>query len=158
VAVSWVVLILVFSDDVIPFDITKKNDTKSTTDLLWVSLSCCSVWLISDTFWCDACSYLFPDGRQVNPDLTSLLEQAEDEEEHIHVSQEQYELYCEMGSTFQLCKICAENNKDVKIEPCGHLICKSCLESWQVCALMQLDFITRSWLRKRRRKNSVTLS
>ncbi|XP_076801386.1 uncharacterized protein LOC143445888 isoform X2 [Clavelina lepadiformis] len=75
--------------------------------------------------------YLFPDGRQVNPDLTTLLEQSGDEEEHIHVSQEQYELYCEMGSTFQLCKICAENNKDVRIEPCGHLICKSCLESWQ---------------------------
>ncbi|KAL7981592.1 hypothetical protein Chor_005680 [Crotalus horridus] len=45
--------------------------------------------------------------------------------------QEQYELYCEMGSTFQLCKICAENDKDVKIEPCGHLMCTSCLTSWQ---------------------------
>uniref|UniRef100_A0AAQ4S706 E3 ubiquitin-protein ligase CBL n=1 Tax=Gasterosteus aculeatus aculeatus TaxID=481459 RepID=A0AAQ4S706_GASAC len=45
--------------------------------------------------------------------------------------QEQYELYCEMGSTFQLCKICAENNKDVKIEPCGHLMCTSCLTAWQ---------------------------
>uniref|UniRef100_H2Z2P4 E3 ubiquitin-protein ligase CBL n=1 Tax=Ciona savignyi TaxID=51511 RepID=H2Z2P4_CIOSA len=75
--------------------------------------------------------YLFPDGRQVNPDLSGLLEQSEDDEERITVSQEQYELYCEMGSTFQLCKICAENNKDVRIEPCGHLICKSCLESWQ---------------------------
>lgn len=37
-----------------------------------------------------------------------------------------------MGSTFQLCKICAENDKDVKIEPCGHLMCTSCLTSWQV--------------------------
>lgn len=46
--------------------------------------------------------------------------------------QEQYELYCEMGSTFQLCKICAENDKDVKIEPCGHLMCTSCLTAWQV--------------------------
>ncbi|KAK2532786.1 Cbl [Columba guinea] len=45
---------------------------------------------------------------------------------------EQYELYCEMGSTFQLCKICAENDKDVKIEPCGHLMCTSCLTAWQV--------------------------
>lgn len=50
-------------------------------------------------------------------------------------SQEQYELYCEMGSTFQLCKICAENDKDVKIEPCGHLMCTSCLTSWQVRVL-----------------------
>lgn len=37
-----------------------------------------------------------------------------------------------MGSTFQLCKICAENDKDVKIEPCGHLMCTSCLTAWQV--------------------------
>ena len=78
------------------------------------------------------CSYLFPDGLDVNPDLTSLLEHSNDEENHIQVSQEQYELYCEMGSTFQLCKICAVRNKDMKIEPCGHLICKECLESWQV--------------------------
>lgn len=50
---------------------------------------------------------------------------------------EQYELYCEMGSTFQLCKICAENDKDVKIEPCGHLMCTSCLTAWQVrCCLL----------------------
>ena len=36
-----------------------------------------------------------------------------------------------MGSTFQLCKICAENNKDVRLEPCGHLMCHMCLEQWQ---------------------------
>lgn len=29
----------------------------------------------------------------------------------LQVTEEQYELYCEMGSTFQLCKICAENDK-----------------------------------------------
>lgn len=50
----------------------------------------------------------------------------------IQVTQEQYELYCEMGSTFQLCKICAENDKDIRIEPCGHLLCTPCLTSWQV--------------------------
>lgn len=57
--------------------------------------------------------------------------------------QEQYELYCEMGSTFQLCKICAENDKDVKIEPCGHLMCTSCLTAWQVLSwfcLWRMDF------------------
>lgn len=37
-----------------------------------------------------------------------------------------------MGSTFQLCKICAENDKDIRIEPCGHLLCTPCLTSWQV--------------------------
>uniref|UniRef100_A0A672GUI4 E3 ubiquitin-protein ligase CBL n=1 Tax=Salarias fasciatus TaxID=181472 RepID=A0A672GUI4_SALFA len=73
--------------------------------------------------------YLYPDGRTQNPDLTGLCEPSP--QDHIKVTQEQYELYCEMGSTFQLCKICAENDKDVKIEPCGHLMCTSCLTAWQ---------------------------
>ena len=29
-----------------------------------------------------------------------------------------------------MCKICAENDKDVRMEPCGHLICHACLQSW----------------------------
>ncbi|KAG8143517.1 hypothetical protein E2320_000732 [Naja naja] len=37
----------------------------------------------------------------------------------------------QVESTFQLCKICAENNKDVQIRPCGHLLCRECLKSWQ---------------------------
>lgn len=41
-------------------------------------------------------------------------------------------MYCEMGSTFQICKICTENDKDVRIEPCGHLLCTPCLNSWMV--------------------------
>ena len=40
-------------------------------------------------------------------------------------------MYCDMGTSFQLCKICSENNKDRKLEPCGHMICSVCLESWQ---------------------------
>ena len=76
-------------------------------------------------------SYLFPDGRPLNPDISYLAEDTE--EDHICVTEEQYELYCEMGSTFQLCKICAENDKDIKIEPCGHLLCTPCLVHWQVC-------------------------
>ena len=75
-------------------------------------------------------SYLYPDGRSVNPDLSWAV--AATPEDHIQVTQEQYELYCEMGSTFQLCKTCAENDKDVRIEPCGHLLCTPCLSSWQV--------------------------
>jgi hypothetical protein len=75
-------------------------------------------------------SYLFPDGRNVNPDLSWAVQPTP--EDHIKVTQEQYELYCEMGSTFQLCKICAENDKDIRIEPCGHLLCTPCLTSWQV--------------------------
>jgi E3 ubiquitin-protein ligase CBL len=73
--------------------------------------------------------YLYPDGQMSNPDLSCLT--ADISEDHIAVSEEQYELYCEMGSTFQLCKICAENNKDVRIEPCGHLLCTFCLVQWQ---------------------------
>ena len=74
--------------------------------------------------------YLYPDGRNVNPDLSWAVQATP--EDHIKVTQEQYELYCEMGSTFQLCKICAENSKDIRIEPCGHLLCTPCLTSWQV--------------------------
>lgn len=74
--------------------------------------------------------YLYPAGKDVNPDLSSaIISPAED---HITVTQEQYELYCEMGSTFQLCKICAENDKDIRIEPCGHLLCTPCLTAWQI--------------------------
>eukprot|EP00094_Tigriopus_californicus_P006731 TCALIF_06482-PA protein Name:"Similar to Cblb E3 ubiquitin-protein ligase CBL-B (Rattus norvegicus)" AED:0.11 eAED:0.11 QI:797/0.88/1/1/0.88/0.8/10/1899/416 len=74
-------------------------------------------------------NYLFPDGRTVNPDLSWAVQATP--EDHIRVTQEQYELYCEMGSTFQMCKICAENSKDIRIEPCGHLLCIICLTSWQ---------------------------
>ena len=74
-------------------------------------------------------SYLFPDGKPENPDVSQHLITPSDE--HITVTEEQYELYCEMGSTFQLCKICAENNKDIRLEPCGHLMCHLCLEQWQ---------------------------
>lgn len=51
---------------------------------------------------------------------------------HLVTCQEQLQLYWAMNSTFELCKICAESNKDVKIEPCGHLLCSRCLAAWQV--------------------------
>ncbi|XP_054760202.2 E3 ubiquitin-protein ligase CBL-B-like [Lytechinus pictus] len=74
--------------------------------------------------------YLYPDGCEDNPDLTSVL--TKPPEELIHVTADQYELYCEIGSSFQLCKICTENDKDIKLEPCGHLLCSQCLSAWQV--------------------------
>ena len=74
-------------------------------------------------------SYIFPNGKDHNPDLQPYL--VETKQQHIQVTSEQYEIYVEMGSTFQLCKICAENDKDTKIEPCGHLMCQSCLVHWQ---------------------------
>jgi len=73
--------------------------------------------------------YLNPDGRNVNPDLSWAVQATP--EDHIKVTKEQYEMYCEISSTFQLCKICAENSKDIRIEPCGHLLCTPCLNSWQ---------------------------
>lgn len=73
--------------------------------------------------------YLYPDGRDVNPDLTSLSEPTQ--RGKVRVTEEQYELYCEIGSTFQLCKICAERDKDTRIQPCGHLLCQPCLRGWQ---------------------------
>ncbi|XP_059194763.1 E3 ubiquitin-protein ligase CBL-C isoform X2 [Centropristis striata] len=76
--------------------------------------------------------YLYPDGREVNPDLTSLCEPAQ--KGKVKVTEEQYELYCDIGSTFQLCKICAERDKDTRIQPCGHLLCRPCLTGWQKSA------------------------
>nr|XP_020445856.1 E3 ubiquitin-protein ligase CBL-like isoform X2 [Monopterus albus] len=76
--------------------------------------------------------YLYPDGRDVNPDLTSLYEPAQ--RGKVKVTEEQYELYCEIGSTFQQCKICAERDKDTRIQPCGHLLCQLCLTGWQKSA------------------------
>uniref|UniRef100_A0A2K6G2I3 E3 ubiquitin-protein ligase CBL n=1 Tax=Propithecus coquereli TaxID=379532 RepID=A0A2K6G2I3_PROCO len=74
-------------------------------------------------------SYLYPDGKNHNPDLTELLQV--EPHQRIHVSEEQLRLYWAMDSTFELCKICAERNKDVKIKPCGHLLCSHCLAAWQ---------------------------
>uniref|UniRef100_A0A8C3WA24 E3 ubiquitin-protein ligase CBL n=1 Tax=Catagonus wagneri TaxID=51154 RepID=A0A8C3WA24_9CETA len=73
--------------------------------------------------------YLYPDGKNHNPDLTELC--GVGPYQRIHVSEEQLQLYWAMNSTYELCKICAERNKDVKIEPCGHLLCSHCLATWQ---------------------------
>uniref|UniRef100_H0UVE9 E3 ubiquitin-protein ligase CBL n=1 Tax=Cavia porcellus TaxID=10141 RepID=H0UVE9_CAVPO len=74
-------------------------------------------------------NFLYPDGKNRNPDLTALCLAAP--QQHIHVSEEQLQLYWDMDSTFELCKICAERDKDVRIEPCGHLLCSHCLAAWQ---------------------------
>uniref|UniRef100_A0A8C8VHD4 E3 ubiquitin-protein ligase CBL n=1 Tax=Pelusios castaneus TaxID=367368 RepID=A0A8C8VHD4_9SAUR len=73
--------------------------------------------------------YLYPDGKNENPDLTELTEPTA--QNRIEVSLDQAQLYSQMGSTFQLCKICTENDKDVRIQPCGHLLCGACLNAWQ---------------------------
>ncbi|CAL8102307.1 unnamed protein product [Calicophoron daubneyi] len=74
--------------------------------------------------------YLYPNGKR---SMSNLLYQLVHNlpQVHLQVTQEQYEVYCDMGSTFELCKICDANNKDVQLEPCGHLICRNCLLSCQ---------------------------
>jgi len=73
--------------------------------------------------------YKYPIGKNIYIDLSPALRSTESD--RIHVSEEQYAIYCDMGTSFELCKICSVNNKDSKIEPCGHLICQSCLIAWQ---------------------------
>lgn len=48
-------------------------------------------------FPCREGFYLYPDGRSHNPDLSHAVQSPL--EDHITVTQEQYELYCEMGKT-----------------------------------------------------------
>ncbi|XP_036598651.1 E3 ubiquitin-protein ligase CBL-C [Trichosurus vulpecula] len=94
--------------------------------------------------------YLYPDGRNVNPDLSELAEVKD--YRHIEVSQEQFQLYCTINSTFELCKICAERDKDTRLKPCGHLLCYPCLDGWQKspgrtcpfcrCVIQGWEFVT----------------
>ncbi|XP_071966501.1 E3 ubiquitin-protein ligase CBL-C isoform X2 [Engystomops pustulosus] len=73
--------------------------------------------------------YLYPNGLSTNPDLSQLTNPTPNTV--IQVTQEQWELYSDMDSTFQLCKICADNEKNIRLQPCGHLLCDACLTSWQ---------------------------
>lgn len=73
--------------------------------------------------------YIYPKGEPNNPDLTLYLN--ETDPQAVEINEEEYQIYCEMGSSFQLCKICIENEKDTRIEPCNHLICSDCLSQWQ---------------------------
>ena len=75
-------------------------------------------------------SYKYPNGRNIHIDLSSALRPTETD--RILISEEQYAIYCDMGTCFELCKICSVNNKDCKIQPCRHLLCQSCLIAWQV--------------------------
>ncbi|KAM3921074.1 E3 ubiquitin-protein ligase CBL-C [Leptodactylus fuscus] len=73
--------------------------------------------------------YLYPNGLSCNPDLSQLTNP--NPNTLIHVTQEQWELYSDMDSTFELCKICADNEKNTRLQPCGHLLCDMCLTKWQ---------------------------
>lgn len=73
--------------------------------------------------------YLHPNGLSTNPDLSELTNLTPNTV--IQVTQEQWELYSDMDSTFELCKICTDNGKNTRIQPCGHLLCDTCLTAWQ---------------------------
>lgn len=48
-------------------------------------------------------------------------------EEHIRVTKEQFDLYCDIDSAFETCKICDARAKSIRLEPCGHLLCQECM-------------------------------
>ena len=74
-------------------------------------------------------SYLYPNGEDYNPDLKA---EGVVEVEQLVVSEEEQQIYHLMDSTYEECKLCYERQKDTKIEPCGHLICRQCLEQIRV--------------------------
>ena len=47
--------------------------------------------------------YIMPKGQETNPDLSKYVH--ETQAENIEVTEEEYQIYCEMGSSFQLCKV-----------------------------------------------------
>lgn len=47
-------------------------------------------------------------------------------------TQDHFEQYRKMANSFQLCKICLKNDKNVRLDPCGHLLCLQCLTGWQL--------------------------
>lgn len=65
---------------------------------MW-SFFCGDCRLVTDDYLfvsdCREGFYLYPDGGPVNPDLSFAVQSPM--EDHITVTQEQYELYCEMG-------------------------------------------------------------
>lgn len=75
--------------------------------------------------------YLYPDGKDEDPNLNIICSEMADDDRNVTVTEEQYEIYCGVGNPFQTCKICFENDKDIRVEPCNHLLCTSCLIAWQ---------------------------
>lgn len=107
---------------------TLKPDLSTSTSNLLNTVARRQVAFLNRTYSeCDESScYASINGSFSDLSYASVLEG------HISVTQEQYEQYRKIGTTFQLCKICAENNKDIRLESCGHLLCIQCLTAWQL--------------------------
>lgn len=73
--------------------------------------------------------YKFPNGKV--HDSSILYKLINSPLQNVSVSLEEHEAYCRIDSSFEICKICEQNNKNVKLEPCGHLLCNFCLTKWQ---------------------------
>lgn len=82
-------------------------------------------------------SLRYPLGKDLPVDLSAALTARDTT--RICVTEEQYSIYGAIDTSFELCKICSVNNKDSRIEPCGHFICRSCLTSWQVMISEVMD-------------------
>lgn len=70
-------------------DIGNKDINRKTPDNKFLMSTIFLFLLLREGF------YLYPDGRPHNPDLSFAVQSPL--EDHITVTQEQYELYCEMG-------------------------------------------------------------
>ncbi|XP_053308679.1 E3 ubiquitin-protein ligase CBL-C [Spea bombifrons] len=80
--------------------------------------------------------YLYPNGLSENPDLSALENPSPNTV--VNVTQEQWTVYSDMD--FKLCKICTDKEKNIRIQPCGHLICDDCLTGWQNSAGVTCPF------------------
>ncbi len=65
---------------------------------------------------------LYPNGNSNNFEINYVT--------RLPTTKEQHEIYLDLDSSFQTCKICTAENKNRRLEPCGHLICSNCLSKW----------------------------
>lgn len=85
-------------------------------------------------------TYIFPCGQDINPDIRQQIRVAP--EEHVKVSKEQYDIYCDMDSTFEMCKICNSNLKRYAMK-CPLRLCPPalflppCPKRWLMLLLVQ---------------------
>ena len=77
----------------------------------------------------DSGALKYPDGVDRNVDVrTGKLQFHIDDT--IVVDEKKHSEYVMNDSTFELCKVCQENRKDVKLSPCDHLLCRKCYDAW----------------------------
>ena len=73
-------------------------------------------------------TYKYPMGLDTNIDPREHM--TIDDSTTVQVTEEQHEIYMKIESKFELCKICHESRKNLRIEPCDHLLCRKCFDDW----------------------------